>query len=180
MADSMVTYCAFLRGVNVNGRTMRMTDVRESFISVKAQKVVTVQASGNIIFTSTQSDATLKSLLQDVLSERYGFGVDLFVKSREEIATILAAVPFPTSTDRHIYAYICEPGFESDLEREFAKVVPIENEKARSSGGYFFWQVPKGSTLDASFSKTLGRKDLKDRFTSRNISTIAKVLAKME
>ncbi len=180
MADQTATYCAFLHGINVNGRTMRMADVREAFIGAKMRGVVTVQASGNVIFTSDQPATAIKALLQNVLGEQYGFGVDLFVKNREEVEAILAAVPFPTSPDRHIYVYICEPGFEAELDGEFAKVVPIEGEEAKSSGGYFFWQVPKGSTLDAGFSKTLGRKDLKDKFTSRNVNTIAKVLAKME
>ena len=52
-------------------------------------------------------------------------------------------------------------------------------EAAEVSGGYFYGQCRKGATLDSGFSKILGRKSMKDKFTSRNISTIAKVAAKM-
>jgi hypothetical protein len=34
--------------------------------------------------------------------------------------------------------------------------------------------------VDSGFSKILERKNMKDKFTSRNIGTMAKVAAKME
>jgi uncharacterized protein (DUF1697 family) len=37
----------------------------------------------------------------------------------------------------------------------------------------------KGATLDSGFSKILGSKSMKDKFTSRNIQTVARVAAKM-
>jgi hypothetical protein len=43
----------------------------------------------------------------------------------------------------------------------------------------FYWQVPKGNTLDSTFGKILGRKSLKDQFTSRNINTFEKIIKKM-
>ena len=42
----------------------------------------------------------------------------------------------------------------------------------------FYWKVPKGNTLESDFGKIVGRKDLKNTFTSRNLNTFEKVLKK--
>jgi hypothetical protein len=60
------------------------------------------------------------------------------------------------------------------------KIEPAEKETAQISNGLFYWQCRKGTTLDSGFSKILGRKNMKDKFTSRNLGTIAKIAAKMK
>ena len=39
-----------------------------------------------------------------------------------------------------------------------------------------YWQVPKGSTLDSTIGKTMGKQRYKSSTTTRNLRTLAKVL----
>lgn len=175
----MNRYCAFLRGINVNGRKMAMKDICSAFEGAEMKRVSSVLATGNILFTSYDSAATLRPKLEKALSDYYNNRIDLFLKDADQISAIVAAVPFEENSAFHIYAFLCEPGFEKTLKDEFDTISPIAGEEAAIGNGNFYWKVPKGSTLDAGFSKILGRKDMKDKLTSRNISTIRKLQEKI-
>jgi uncharacterized protein (DUF1697 family) len=175
----MKTYCAFLRGVNVNGKTMKMAEACDVLKQAGFAGVSSVLASGNLIFQSDRPQSELRCILERSLSERYSDDVRLFVKSSDEISDVIAAVPYDEEPELHIYAFICEAGFEEVLLKEFMKITPSEKESAEIHNGFFYWRCRKGATLDSGFSKILGRKDMKGKFTSRNIGTIAKIAAKM-
>jgi len=173
-------YCAFLRGVNVNGRTMKMAEVCEVFRAAGMEQATSVLATGNILFCSDAPAGGLRDKLEKALSEHYSDDVSLFVKTAEEVRIISESAPFAPDPELHLYAFISEPGFEQVLVEEFAKITPAPQEAAAIQNGIFYWQVPKGATLDAGFSKILGRKDMKEKFTSRNLNTIGKIIARTQ
>ena len=175
----MKTYCAFLRGVNVNGKTMKMAESCGVLEQAGLGGVISVLASGNLIFQSEKPQGELRVFLEHALSEHYNDPVHLFVKNSDEVAAILTAVPYNNDPETHIYAFICDAGFEDVLLKEFMKIKPAESESAKIRNGFFYWQCRKGATLDSGFSKILGRRDMKEKFTSRNIGTIAKIAAKI-
>ena len=176
----MKTYCAFLRGVNVNGKAMKMADACDVLRQAGLTGVVSVLSSGNLIFQSDIPQGELRGFLEQALSNHYSDDAHLFVKRSDEVSAILTAIPFAEDAELHIYTFICEPGFEEVLLREFDKITPSDKEAAKIKCGLFYWQCRKGATLDSGFSKILGRKDMKEKFTSRNIGTIAKVAVKMK
>ena len=51
-------YCAFLRGINVGGTKLNMADLKTEFEAAGFTGVITVLATGNVIFSS----ATLSDL----------------------------------------------------------------------------------------------------------------------
>ena len=171
--------CAFLRGVNLNGRNMKMAEVCDVFRQEHVQNVRSVLATGNILFESDDAKTDLRRNLEKRISGHYGTDISLIVKDKEEIGNILSSSPFPADSDLHVYAFICEGGFERTLMERFNTITPAVNEKAQINGGQFYWQVSKGSTLDSGFSKILGEKRMKDQFTSRNMNTIQKIFEKM-
>ena len=173
------TYCAFLRGVNIGGKTMKMADACDALNSAGLAGASSVLATGNLVFQSDKPPGELRGFLEQVLSERYKDSVSLFVKNTDEVSAILSSVPFEENAGLHIYTFVCEPGFENTLLDEFGKITPSDGEAATINNGLFYWQCRKGATLDSGFSKILGRKNMKGKFTSRNIGTIAKVAAKM-
>jgi uncharacterized protein (DUF1697 family) len=59
----MKKYCAFLRGVNVKGTNMKMTDVCKVFADAGMKNVSSVLASGNILFQSNKNADDLKNIL---------------------------------------------------------------------------------------------------------------------
>ncbi|MBB6370136.1 DUF1697 domain-containing protein [Chryseobacterium shigense] len=172
-------YCAFLRGVNVKGTNMKMADVCQVFKEAGMQDVSSVLASGNIVFSSDKKAEELKKILEKAMSDHFSYEAFLFIKSHEETGIFWSSIPFEKKDDMHIYAFVGNPGVENILMAEFEAASKTEDEKAEITGGIFYWQVPKGNTLDSSFGKVLGKKSLKDQLTSRNINTFEKILKKM-
>ncbi|RQO40677.1 hypothetical protein DBR39_06985 [Chryseobacterium sp. KBW03] len=173
-------YCAFLRGVNVKGTNMKMADVCQVFKDAGMKDVSSILASGNIVFSSDKNAEDLKTILEKAMSEHFSYEAFLFVKSQEETAVFWNDIPFEKNESLHIYSFVGMPGVETVLMDEFQKAAQAENEKAEIINGIFYWQVPKGNTLDSTFGKVLGKKSLKDQFTSRNVNTFEKVLKKMD
>lgn len=178
--DSAATpFCAFLRGVNVKGTAMKMAAVCAVFERAGMEKVSSVLASGNILFLSgTQADV-LKMQLEKAMSGHFNYEAFMFIKSRSELEVLLKNQPFEAHPDFHIYGFVGRSGVEKVLQEEFEKSRKAPGEEAQIVAGNFYWKSPKGNTLQSEFGKILGRKKLKDSFTSRNINTFEKVLKKM-
>ncbi|UOU97447.1 DUF1697 domain-containing protein [Chryseobacterium daecheongense] len=172
-------YCAFLRGVNVKGTNMKMADVCQVFKEAGMKDVVSILASGNMVFSSDKKADELKKILEKAMSDHFSYEAFLFIKSQGETEAFWNSNPFTKNEDLHIYAFVGNPGVENTLMQEFDNAAKTENEKAQIVNGIFYWQVPKGNTLDSTFGKILGKKSLKDQFTSRNINTFEKVIKKM-
>lgn len=168
-------YCAFLRGVNVNGRAMKMPEVCEVFSRAGVSNVSSVLATGNILFNSELSQAALRTALESAMSAHFAWDVYMFVKSDKEVEALIQESPFEPAVDFHVYAFVCESGFENTLIEAFASVVPTDGETAIVQNGFFYWRVAKGITLDAGFSKALGQKNMQRHFTSRNMNTLVKI-----
>jgi len=171
-------YCAFLRGVNVKGTNMKMADVCQVFKDAGMTDVVSILASGNIVFSSDKNTQDLKVILEKAMSDYFSYEAFLFVKSQEETEVFWKSIPFEKNEELHIYGFVGIPGIEKVLMEEFQKAAQVENEKAEIVNDLFYWQVPKGNTLDSTFGKVLGKKSLKDQFTSRNVNTFEKILKK--
>ena len=171
-------YCAFLRGVNVNGTAMKMAEVCDVFKKAGMKDVSSVLATGNILFKSDETPENLKQKLEKALSEHFQYEAFLFLKTDEEVKRILENSPFEKDENLHIYSFICNSGDENLLMQEFLKTNHQEHEEAKLINGNFYWKVPKGNTLDSEFGKILGKKSFKSILTSRNINTIEKIVNK--
>ncbi len=171
-------YCAFLRGVNVKGTNMKMADVCKVFQDAGTENVISVLASGNIIFSSDEKMEELKSILEKSMSEYFNYEAFLFVKTEKETENIWKANPFSDKVGFHKYAFVGNKNIENVLMKEFQEAVKAEGEEGEIVNNIFYWQVPKGNTVDSGFGKILGKKSLKDQFTSRNLNTFEKIIKK--
>lgn len=155
-----------------------MADVKKTFEDAGMCHVETVLATGNVIFTSEKTADELKMILEKTLSETFHYEAFLFIKTKEEVISILKNSPFEKKENLHNYVFISLPETENVLMEQFRNSEKTENEEAEIVKNTFYWQVPKGSTLNSSFGKILGKKDLKSKITSRNINTFEKIVLK--
>ncbi len=174
----MKNFCAFLRGVNVKGTNMKMVDVCKVFSENGVQKVSSVLASGNILFQSDKNSEELKAILEKAMSEHFDYEAFLFIKDEKEINDILKNDPFSPIENFHNYIFIGSEKVEETLLEEFEKSTKEEGEQGKIVNGIFYWQVPKGQTLNSTFGKVLGKKSFKDKMTSRNANTFEKIINK--
>jgi uncharacterized protein (DUF1697 family) len=88
-------YVAFLRGINVGGRTIKMEELRACFSDLGFKDVRTLLASGNVIFTSPSPDAQyLKTMIGDAIKRRFGYQVSIIIRRLDAITQLVASDPF--------------------------------------------------------------------------------------
>jgi len=93
----MASHLALLRGINVGGRNkVPMADLREVVTSLGHTGVSTYIQSGNVLFSTAEDDtAKLAAALESAIEERFGIWSSVVVLSRDELARMLAANPYP-------------------------------------------------------------------------------------
>src|SRR5690606_16233201 len=126
--SAMMRFCAFLRGVNVNGTSMKMADVCDVVESAGLSEVSSVLAAVNILFSSGKSVNELKISLEKAMSDHFKYDAFMFIKTNDEVKQILQDVPFQNDSSSHIYAFIGEDGIDKMLDDEFSKVKASETE----------------------------------------------------
>jgi uncharacterized protein (DUF1697 family) len=99
--STAVGYVALLRGVNVAGhRPVRMADLRALVESLGHRDVSTYLQSGNVVFSSAFRDTD--ELAQEIAST-LGGAVTVLVLPAGELASIVAANPFPHADTGHLH-----------------------------------------------------------------------------
>jgi uncharacterized protein (DUF1697 family) len=93
----MASHLALLRGINVGGRNkVPMADLREVVTSLGHTGVSTYIQSGNVLFSTAEDDtAKLAAALESAIEDRFGIWSSVVVLSRDELARVLAANPYP-------------------------------------------------------------------------------------
>jgi len=177
-------YCAFLRGVNVNGVNIKMDRLKQAFIEMGFEDVKTVLATGNVVFCPgrDQKETELGAFIERELSRYFQYEAHVLLRDALELQTILdTASSIELSKDYHLYCLLIEGAqIPGELEALFDSVPHLTGERFIPLGSDALWIVPKGSTLLSGFgSKVLGRKRYKSALTSRNINTIIKILGIM-
>jgi uncharacterized protein (DUF1697 family) len=95
----VTTYVALLRGINLGPRNkIPMADLRALLEKLGHGSVRTHILSGNAIFTSSRrSVPRLEAELSKAIHERFGFDIAVLIRTRDELAAVVAANPFPAA-----------------------------------------------------------------------------------
>lgn len=96
----MTRYVALVRGINVGGhKKVAMDDLRELLRSLGLTDVVTHLQSGNAIFTGDRDRARqLEQELEGAVRRQLGLDAKVLIRTREELAKIVAANPLTAAT----------------------------------------------------------------------------------
>jgi uncharacterized protein (DUF1697 family) len=168
----MARLVALLRGINLGAkRRVPMADLRELMAELGYTDVRTVLQSGNVVFTGAKSNA--KQTLERALEDRYGFQVDVILRTLDELQAIADHDPFKDEAD--------------DLKRYFVvflhgkpKLDGLEDadwspDKLHVHGSELYAWCPEGMQ-GSRLMKALGKPGVADTATFRNMSTVRKLL----
>lgn len=170
----MSNFVAFLRGINVNRKTVQMKVLTEELEKAGYSNVRTLLASGNVIFESDKSDLVQhEQKIQDVIKQRFGFNVVVQVRNIDEIKQIVEENPFKNQkADKDFHWYVT---FLNN---------PV-NELPASNSGFFELLSISHNTVFSILNKTKGKttdfmtymdKQFGKEVTTRNWNTILKVI----
>ncbi|MGN6650878.1 DUF1697 domain-containing protein [Trinickia sp.] len=107
----MTQYVALLRAVNVGGTgKLPMAELRTMCESIGFAKVRTYIASGNVVFESELSEASVKTKLERCLKTSTGMQIGVLIRTGAELAAVLAGNPFPAAApNRTVAIFLDEP-----------------------------------------------------------------------
>jgi uncharacterized protein (DUF1697 family) len=90
----MSAQIALLRGVNLNGRKVVMSELRALCEKLGCTNVRTLLASGNVVLESKLAGAKLEEKLEKAIAAEFGMKTEVFVRSADELDAAIAANPF--------------------------------------------------------------------------------------
>jgi uncharacterized protein (DUF1697 family) len=178
----MPRYIAFLRAVNVGGRVVKMTQLKQIFESAGFTKVETFIASGNVIF-STRAAAVppMVRKIETALRKELGYEVPVLVRTDAEVAA-LAARKYVVFSEAEVAAahslsvgMLHEPLSKAAAGALVSFSTDVEQFRTHDREIYMLMLRP---TLESSFSLRKLEKALQADTTFRNVNTIERLAKK--
>jgi len=170
-------HVALLRGINVGGhRKVPMAELRALAEELGLQNPRTYVASGNLVFDSDRKAPALETLLEQAIEKRFGFAVDVLVRSAAQWAMLRDGNPMPEESEREPNKVMMTIGREAptDAQIEALRAKAAEDERVERVGEAIWIWFGSG----AGRSK-LGTGLAKGVWTTRNwrtVETIAEML----
>ena len=171
-------HVAFLRAVNVGGRTVKMDRLKASFDALDLASVTTFIASGNVVFDSRRGAGALEPAIEARLERDFGFTVTTMIRSIDELRAIqayVAAEVWPLS-DAGLHVGLLKA---APVPAAAAAAAGLSNDidQLRVHGRELYWFAGRGvgqTTVSAARLEKL----LATRVTFRNVNTIDRIVQK--
>lgn len=172
-------HVALLRGVNVNGITIKSADLKALFVELGFGGVRTVLASGNVLFDTAESDAAaLRTRIEQALRKRFGYDAWIVLLTQKAVADMAAGYPFERiDEERHPYLVFGSDAAMLDEIIEKASAFDPATERLQRGKGVLYWQCPRGESTDTPVSKLLAKTRYKSSTTTRNLRTVEKLIS---
>jgi len=172
----MSTYVALFRGINVGGKNiLPMQGLRGILESVGCENIRTYIQSGNAVFSTSATSASLSKAISAAVEDGFGFAPQVLLLTADRFKAIAACNPFPEGENApkslHM-AFLTETPSDPDLGA--LEELRADSERFELLDGAFFLWAPDGigrSKLAARIDRCLGVAT-----TGRNWRTVSKLL----
>ena len=165
----MTAYIALLRAVNVGGTgKLPMAELKAMCVAEGYSKVQTYIASGNVVFETGVSPATIKAALEARLDTYAGKPVGVIVRTAHEMMSVLTSNPFPKAAPNRTIAIFLDQPPKADALRDLRHIKDEELRLGAREIYVHYGDAMRDSKLVIPAAK-LG--------TGRNMNTVAKLAA---
>ena len=162
----MTAYVALLRAVNVGGRQLKMSDLKDIAGEQGLESPRTYIASGNLLFASSKSEGAVKSALEAAIEKHMGKDVGVMVRTAAEMRAVVEANAFPEEPGNRVVAIFLD---EKPPKDAIENAKNIADERMALGTREIYVHYPSGQ----------GRSKLKipvaARGTARNMNTVGKL-----
>jgi len=173
----MNTYIALFRGINVGGNNvLPMKELVAMLENIGARNVKTYIQSGNAVFQSEETDASLLSkAIGAAVKERHGFEPRVLLRRLEEIEKAVGSNPFPEAESEsktlHLLFLASVP---ANPDFDALESIRGDRERFAFKDGVFYLHAPDG--IGRSRLAANAEKLLRVPVTGRNWRTVCKVM----
>jgi uncharacterized protein (DUF1697 family) len=162
-----------LRGINVGPRKrIAMPELRALLTEAGFEDVRTYVQSGNVVLSSRASPAKLSSHAERLIAERFGFDVDVIVRTAEDLAEVVARNPLgevASDPKRYLVGFLEAEPDASAVER-VAELAEGGEQVVAVGREVYSWH-PAGAARSKLWAKLAGN-GLGVCATSRNRTTV--------
>ena len=173
----MITYVAFLRGINVGGhKLIKMEELRRIFNIPGFKNVRTYIQSGNVLFEGKEGEEVpFTRKIEQKLRKALGYEVKVFLRTIPELKNIVKQNPFPPHGENAtLYVSFLSESPDTDRKR-LMQALSNEFETFHISKREMYSLIRK-DTPKPLFSNNSLEKRLGTSATTRNWSTVNKIL----
>ena len=167
----MTRQVALLRGVNLGGRKLVMSELRAACEGAGFTDVETLIASGNLVLGSKLKGEKLEAKLEQVILDQLGLKTDVIVRTGAELDAVIAANPFKAfakTNPGYLVVYFMR-ALATKAELETLEKTALFGEEAKQGKGCLHIKFPKGQGVSKLKLPKLG--------TARNWNTVTKLAA---
>jgi uncharacterized protein (DUF1697 family) len=166
-----------LRGINIGpNKRIAMPALRELLSSEGFEDVRTYVQSGNVVLSSDRSPASVGAQAERLIVERFGFEVDVIVRTADELAEVVARNPLgdvAVDPKRYQVSFLeAEP--DPEVVSQIAGFA-AHSERLVAIGRELYAWHPAGVARSKLWAKLAGNQ-LGVRSTARNWTTVATLL----
>ena len=179
----MTTFVSLFRGINVGGhQTIGMDELKDLHLSLGLKDIVTYIRTGNVIFTSDEADlAQLTKQIENGFAQKFGFHVNVMVRTSAELQEIIANNPFqnqPLKESKWVVVLFLSSRPERTALEELQRTY-FGPEELCLIGQELYIYYPNGIGR-SKLTNTLIEKKLKTSGTGRNWNTVLQLQKLMQ
>jgi uncharacterized protein (DUF1697 family) len=174
----MPRYAAFLRAVNLGAtRKTGSAELRSCFEGIGFDEVQTFRTSGNVVFDASRKPS--KAKIEQALRECFGFDVEIFLRTAQEIRAIASHQPFEQrvveGTKGRVQVSMLS-GKPSAAVRKRVLAFATDEDRLAFGASELYW-LPVGGTQESKLD-TSGVAKLLGSTTMRTKGTVELLSAK--
>lgn len=169
-------YIAFLRGINVGGKIVKMDRLREVLGAAGFENVKTYIQSGNVVLESELRDESdVRALIEETVAREF-FPTPVMVRTRDEVKRLYDSNPFADQEFEEKWFHLVFLDEELTPEKtELLLAQQCDTEEYATAGREIYCLLRAG-VADSTLGKRFLETKLKVSATARNWRTIGKVL----
>ncbi|EFM38443.1 hypothetical protein HMPREF0379_1791 [[Eubacterium] yurii subsp. margaretiae ATCC 43715] len=171
-------YVLLLRGINVGGKNkVSMDDLKKLLSNAGFEDVSSYINSGNLFFSSEQSQENCISKIKDLLESNYDFSIPFALISRDEYLQEKSELPDWWEEDLARKDVLFIPNhIDKSLIIEFINNSQFYNEIVYIGRNAIFWgKYDETEYLKSTYHKKLIKQDFYKSITIRNGKTFEKI-----
>jgi uncharacterized protein (DUF1697 family) len=182
-SPALGTYVALLRGINVGGNNLiPMAALTKTFEKLGVSSVQTYIQSGNVLFQTGEADPReLEVRIERALTKAYEYEARVVVRSREEMAGVIAGLPRAwtpaTSVMRYNVLFLRHEIDSNAILEGLSTKSDVEQIAYRP--GVLYWSA-RTSDLGRTMMIKLSSKPIYKQITVRNLNTTKKIFELMK
>jgi uncharacterized protein (DUF1697 family) len=174
----MTLFVAFLRGINVGGRTVKKEVLQQVFTSLEFQNVATYKQSGNVIFEANSDNMEeLKKKLVEKLRTKLCYDVIILLRTMEQLKSILEKNPFEGLNPEGTSFLVTLLPTKTDFPVELPTTIPKSTAQIIGASGSEVFSVTHGGGEGALPNPFIESK-LKLKATTRNLNILREIVEK--